>query len=69
VRTGEGWTAAAVGDASDGIDWADLLPRTGYAGTHLIEYEPLADTRAGIDRSLANLRSTGFRLAPVPMAC
>jgi len=60
VRTGAGWTAAAVGDPSDGIDWADLLPKTGYTGTYLIEYEPLADTRAGIDRSLAHLREAGF---------
>lgn len=60
VRSGVGWTAAAVGDAADGIDWADLLPRTGYAGTHLVEYEPLGDTRDGIARSLAHLRSVGF---------
>lgn len=66
VRTGTGWTAAAVGDAADGIDWADLLPRTGYAGTHLIEYEPLGDTRAGIDRSLAHLRAVGFSVWPDP---
>lgn len=62
VRTGAGWTAAAVGDPPDGIDWADLLPRTGYTGTYLIEYEPLADTRAGIDRSLAHLRAVGFNV-------
>ena len=60
VRTGDGWTAAAVGDPADGIDWADLLPRTGYTDTYLIEYEPLADTKAGIDRSLAHLRAAGF---------
>ena len=60
VRTGQGWTAAAVGDAPDGIDWAGLLPKTGYAGTYLIEYEPLEDTRAGIDRSLAHLAHVGF---------
>jgi sugar phosphate isomerase/epimerase len=60
VRQGRGWVAAAVGDAADGIDWADLLPRTGYHGTHLVEYEPLDDTRAGIDRSLAHLRAVGF---------
>jgi sugar phosphate isomerase/epimerase len=62
VRTGVGWTAAAVGDPGNGIDWADLLPRTGYTGTYLIEYEPLADTRAGIDRSLAHLRDVGFQI-------
>jgi sugar phosphate isomerase/epimerase len=62
VRKGDGWTAAAVGDPADGIDWADLLPRTGYTGTYLIEYEPLADTRAGIDRSLAHLRDVGFKI-------
>lgn len=60
VRTGQGWTAAAVGDAPDGIDWADLLPRTGYTGTYLVEYEPLADTRDGIIRSLDHLRAVGF---------
>ena len=60
LRTGDGWTAAAVGDPTDGIDWADLLPQTGYTGTYLIEYEPLADTREGIDRSLCYLRSAGF---------
>ncbi|MCE9632288.1 MAG: sugar phosphate isomerase/epimerase [Planctomycetia bacterium] len=60
VRTGQGWAAAAVGDAADGIDWAELLPKTGYTGTYLIEYEPLSDTRAGIDRSLAHLRAVGF---------
>lgn len=64
VRTGAGWTAAAVGDAPDGIDWAALLPRTGFTGTHLVEYEPLADTRAGIDRSLAHLAAVGFGLTP-----
>jgi sugar phosphate isomerase/epimerase len=60
LRMGAGWTAGAVGDPSDGIDWADLLPKTGYTGTCLIEYEPLADTHAGIGRSLAHLRSVGF---------
>lgn len=60
LRAGEGWTAGAVGDPEDGIDWAKLLPKTGYAGTYLIEYEPLADTREGIARSLAHLRSAGF---------
>lgn len=60
LRTGAGWTAGAVGDPADGIDWADLLPKTGYDGTYLIEYEPLADTRAGIDRSLGHLRAVGF---------
>jgi sugar phosphate isomerase/epimerase len=61
-RTGDGWTATAVGDPSDGIDWATLLPRTGYTGTYLIEYEPLEDTRAGIDRSLRHLEQVGFTL-------
>jgi sugar phosphate isomerase/epimerase len=60
LRTGEGWTAAAVGDPKDGIDWAELLSKTGYAGTYLIEYEPLGDTRDGIARSLAHLRAAGF---------
>lgn len=60
VRQGSGWAAAAVGDAPDGIDWASLLPQTGFAGTYLIEYEPLGDTRDGIARSLAHLRSVGF---------
>jgi sugar phosphate isomerase/epimerase len=60
LRMGAGWTAGAVGDPADGIDWADLLPKTGYNGTCLIEYEPLADTHAGIGRSLAHLRSVGF---------
>jgi hypothetical protein len=49
-----------VGDPADGIDRADLLPKTGYTGTNLIEYEPLADTRDGIKRSLAHLRQVGF---------
>lgn len=62
VCTGAGWTAAAVGDAADGIDWGDLLPRTGFQGTHLVEYEPLADTRDGIRRSLDHLRGAGFEL-------
>lgn len=61
-RTGAGWTATAVGDPRNGIDWAALLPQTGYAGTYLIEYEPLADTRAGIDRSLRHLEQVGFTL-------
>lgn len=60
VRSGAGWTAAAVGDAPDGIDWADLLSRTGFDGTHLIEYEPLGDTLAGIERSVKYLESIGF---------
>ena len=55
-------TDLGVGDPADGIDWADLLPRTGYTGTYLIEYEPLADTRAGIERSLAHLRAAGFEI-------
>jgi len=62
ARDGEGWRAAAVGDVPDGIDWADLLPRTGYDGTYLVEYEPLEDTRDGIRRSLAALRAAGFAL-------
>ncbi len=61
-RTGAGWTATAVGDPDDGIDWAGLLPRTGYGGTYLIEYEPLDDTRAGIDRSLHHLEAVGFEV-------
>jgi sugar phosphate isomerase/epimerase len=63
VRSGEGWQAGAVGDAGDGIDFKALLPRTNYPGTYLIEYEPLADTREGIARSLAHLQSVGFALA------
>jgi hypothetical protein len=51
-----------VGDVADGIDWADLLPRTGYNGTFLVEYEPLHDTRDGIRRSLAALQAAGFEL-------
>lgn len=62
VRSGEGWLAAAVGDAGDGIDFKALLPKTNYHGTYLIEYEPLADTREGIARSLAHLQSAGFAL-------
>lgn len=61
-RSGEGWVACAVGDARQGLDCGELLPRTGYGGTFLIEYEPLADTREGIARSLAHLRSAGFAL-------
>lgn len=61
-RTGQGWKATAVGDPADGIDWAGLLPRTGFHGTHLIEYEPLDDTRDGIRRSLDHLRNAGFDL-------
>jgi len=60
ARDGEGWRAAAVGDVADGIDWADLLPLTGYDGTFLVEYEPLHDTRDGIRRSLAALQAAGF---------
>jgi sugar phosphate isomerase/epimerase len=63
VRSGEGWIAVALGDAADGIDCRELLPKTGYEGTFLIEYEPLADTREGIARSLAHLQSMGFRLS------
>jgi sugar phosphate isomerase/epimerase len=62
IRAGEGWRAVAVGDVPDGIDWAELLPRTGYEGTYLVEYEPLGDTRDGIRRSLAALRAAGFVL-------
>lgn len=62
IRSGEGWTACAVGDAGDGIDFGALLPKTGYHGTYLIEYEPLGDTREGISRSLAHLQSAGFTL-------
>ena len=59
LRSGEGWVACAVGDVRDGIDFKALLPKTNYQGTFLIEYEPLADTREGIARSLAHLRSEG----------
>jgi sugar phosphate isomerase/epimerase len=62
-RSGEGWTAAAVGDVADGINFQDLLPKTGYNGTFLIEYEPLSDTQEGIARSLTHLRSSGFTLS------
>ena len=51
-----------MGDAKDGIDFKALLPKTNYHGTCLIEYEPLADTREGIARSLAHLKSEGFTL-------
>lgn len=63
VRSGEGWLAAAVGDPTDGIQFGSLLPKTGYHGTFLIEYEPLEDTQDGIARSLAHLRSAGFTLS------
>lgn len=62
VRCGEGWLAVAVGDARGGIDFKALLPETNYHGTFLIEYEPLADTREGIARSLAHLEGRGFTL-------
>lgn len=62
VRAGAGWQAVAVGDAADGIDFAQLLPKTGFEGTYLIEYEPLGDTVEGIARSLEHLRAAGFRL-------
>ena len=62
LRSGEGWVPCAVGDVGDGIDFKALLPKTGYQGTFLIEYEPLADTREGIARSLAHLQSIGFGL-------
>ena len=62
IGDGQGWRAVAVGDVADGIDWADLLPRTGYEGTYLIEYEPLHDTVDGIRRSLWALQSAGFEL-------
>jgi sugar phosphate isomerase/epimerase len=63
VRSGDGWVACAVGDAAGGIDFRSLLPQTNYQGTFLIEYEPLADTRQGIARSLEHLRSAGFAVA------
>ena len=63
VRSGDGWVACAVGDAAGGIDFSSLLPQTHYHGTFLIEYEPLADTRQGIARSLEHLRSAGFAVA------
>jgi sugar phosphate isomerase/epimerase len=62
IRSGTGWRPCAVGDAPAGLDFQNLLPRTGYQGTYLIEYEPLADTREGIARSLAHLQSLGFPL-------
>jgi sugar phosphate isomerase/epimerase len=63
VRLGEGWRAVAVGDPEDGIDFGSLLPKSGYHGTFLIEYEPLEDTQEGIARSLAHLRRVGFTLS------
>lgn len=62
ARCGAGWTAVAIGDVVDGIDWVDLLGKTQFQGTHLIEYEPIDDTREGIARSLAFLTSIGFTL-------
>ena len=53
---------APVGDPVDGLDWGDLLLRTGYDGTYLVEYEPLHDTLDGIRRSLAALEAAGFEL-------
>lgn len=53
-KSGAGWAAAAIGD--DDLDYGDLLPRMRFDGVHLIEYEPLEDTRDGIRRSLDYLR-------------
>ena len=51
----DAWTACAAGD--DDLDYRPILERMRYDGVHLIEYEPLYDTVAGIRRSLAYLRS------------
>ena len=55
-RKGGGWVACAPGD--DSIDYAKLLPVSGFDGVYLIEYEPLEDTLDGIKRGLAYLRRT-----------
>jgi len=55
-----GWVAAAIGD--DDLDYAELLPRIKFDGIYLIEYEPLEDLEAGIQRSLDYLHRIGYSL-------
>lgn len=54
-RLGEGWVACAIGD--DDLDYGPLLAQMHYDGVYLIEYEPVEDVEAGIERSLSYLRS------------
>lgn len=59
-RRGQGWDACAIGD--DDLDYAKLLPQMQFDGVYLIEYEPLGDVEAGIERSLQTLRKVPLTL-------
>ncbi|MDH3585225.1 MAG: sugar phosphate isomerase/epimerase [Phycisphaerae bacterium] len=52
--SGEGWVACAIGD--DDLDYRPILQGMDFNGVYLIEYEPVGDVEAGIQRSLAYLR-------------
>jgi len=54
-RLGDGWEACAIGD--DDLDYGSLLPQMHFDGVYLIEYEPVKDVEAGIQRSLSYLQS------------
>ena len=49
-RFNSGWEACAPGD--DDLDYSTLIPRIGFEGVYLIEYEPTADIEDGLRRSL-----------------
>ena len=55
VRRGEGWVAGAIGD--DNLDYKPIFEQLNFEGVCLIEYEPLEDTEAGIQRSLDYLQN------------
>ena len=55
VRRGEGWVAGAIGD--DNLDYKPIFEQLNFAGVCQIEYEPLEDTEAGIQRSLDYLQN------------
>ncbi len=60
VEKDGGWVAAAIGDGT--LDYGSLIPEIAFDGIYLIEYEPLVDLEAGIQRSLAHLRGLGYKL-------
>ncbi len=59
-RVGSGWEAVAVGD--DDLNYPPLLARMSYSGIYLVEYEPVHDVEAGIERSLKALQSLLYNL-------
>ena len=46
----------------DDLNYPPLLARMSYSGIYLVEYEPVHDVEAGIERSLKALQSLLYNL-------